>query len=615
MSSPNPIVVNCGATHVSVSVFSASGGRLVLEKFYVRSLSYNYSNEGEWLEALTDALRILVKTAGISGTATVVVPGYRLLTKNIKVPLAESSQKQVIAMEAQRNLPDFEDMVWDSQTIASDEVESEVALFAHRNGEALHFTQAIFSAGLKPEIVEAATLLDYQAYRLKCDTAGIVDDVLLVNIGARSTNLTFVTPEGFSIQNTSVGGNLLTQSVADALGEDFRVAEELKVRFFMDEDMRRPGGERNEKIASVLTSKAQEFSKRLAQEISRRLINYKRQNKGRAPVRIELTGRASLLPGLVQYLAESLKISVEYFEPTATPRFSIGKGVSSGLLESVSRFQMSEVVGEAARLVIPNPVGVNLIPHEVAERMAFSRKKPFLVLAAILFAAAPWPIAWHYFKIAEVAKGQLTSVTQEFRDFDVYLKGEASTSLKEKGKTISSAADYLFRKRTEADSDQQRTGAVVKDGVEAIRKRAEDLGKRVEEMDALNAARSNWYFVLADLQKAIVQEGKHTWIESLAVERPKVAPFATPARGTTAKAPPPKEPTAILVTVRALLDEIPPGSPPNSNAESKKFSEIGKHLKGCLFVEKVVEVSADVSAGSNLPKRTFKLTVKPDYQL
>jgi type IV pilus assembly protein PilM len=620
MSSPNPIVVNCGATHVSVSVFSAKAGRLVLEKFFVRSLNYDYTDDNAWTDALAEGLRALVKTARVSGTATVIVPGYRLLTKNIKVPLADAGQmKQVVAFEAQRSLPDFDEMVWDSQAIASDDVESEVALFAHRTVDALRFTKAVSASGLKPEIVEAATLLDFQAYRFA--RGGVIeDDVLLVNIGARSTNLTFVTPEGFSIQNTTVGGNLLTQSLADALGEPFEVAEELKVHFFMEgaDEARMSGGEANQKIAAVLKSKAADFNKRLAQEISRRLINYKRQNKGRGPSRIELTGRASLLPGLREHLAEVLHLDVDYFEPAAA--LTLGRSVPAGVLESINRFQMSEVVGEAARLVLTNPAGVNLLPPEIAADMAFSKKKPFFILAAILFAVAPWPLWFEFNKAGEIMNKRLNDARAEALDYELYLKGDKATG---------AAEPILFRKRADEDeapapvefkSKKQKlrffrqSGAVIKDGVETIHKNAEDLGKQVRELDTLAAARDNWLVVLAELQKAIVVEGRHTWVEKFEVARqplPTLPPNAKP----TDPLPRPL-PASLLITVRALLEEVPPGGAINSEAENKKFKEVGERLKKIPFAAEVSEIStATDPARANLPVHTFKLTVKPEFQL
>ncbi|MDR2429654.1 MAG: pilus assembly protein PilM [Puniceicoccales bacterium] len=578
MSSANSIVVNCGATHVSVSVFSAGDGHLKLEKFLVQPLSYDYANEAAWLDVLTGALRGIVRRMGLSGPATVIVPGYQLLTKNIKVPQVEKSrQRQIIAFEAQNSLPNASEMVWDSQIISTDGVEAEVALFAHRSSDAVRFTEAVRSTGLKPEIVDAATLLDYQAYLLSQRT--IEEEVLLVNIGARSTNLTFVSSSGFSIQNISLGGNFLTQTLADNLGQTFRVAEELKLQYFSGQKHANPG----DPLADTLRTNAQTFARRLGQDISRRIVNYKRQNAGRVPVRLLLTGRASLLPGLSEHLCDILKISVDYFDPTGTLR--IGSHVHPELLDAF-RFQMSETVGGAARLVLPEPVGVNLLPKAVAEAMEFTKKKPVLLLAAFLLAVAPWPVAVHFLKTNKELSGRIKAVKAEG---DKYIENR---------NTLESVT-----------TDVQKTAA------------------HVAALAHVAAARENWRFFLFELQNTLIENTRHAWIESLVVTRPAPKPPARAADGKPAVSPAPNTPAApgnapavsVSITVRVLMDKIAPGATYNADAVNQKFKEIQDSLQSrSTFLDEDKEgrkrIEAHAAAGTdgaNLPKRTFILTINP----
>lgn len=574
MSSANSIVVNCGATHVSVSVFSVAAGRLKLEKFLVQPLSYDYANEGEWLDVLTASLRGIVRKMGLSGPATVIVPGYQLLTKNIKVPQVEKSrQRQIIAFEAQNSLPNASEMVWDSQIISTDGVEAEVALFAHRSNDAMRFTEAVRSTGLKPEIVDAATLLDYQAYLLSQRT--IEEEVLLVNIGARSTNLTFVSASGFSIQNISLGGNFLTQTLADNLGQTFRVAEELKLQYFSGQKHANPG----DPLADTLRTNAQTFARRLGQDISRRIVNYKRQNAGRVPVRLLLTGRSSLLPGLSEHLCDILKISVDYFDPTEA--LQIGSQVHPDLLDAF-RFQMSEAVGGAARLVLPEPVGVNLLPKSVAEAMEFSKKKPALLVAAFLLAVAPWPVAAHFLKTNRELSRRITVVESENRE---YLKNKADLE--------------------SVTADVQKTAA------------------HVAALARVASARENWRFFLFELQSTLIENTQHAWIESLSVIRPQPRPPAPVVDGKTAvsaaTAPASALPVRISVTVRVLMDKIAPDATYNADAVNQKFKEIQDSIQSrSTFLDEDKEgrkqIEARVAIGTdeaNLPKRTFILTINP----
>jgi len=615
MSSPNSIVVNCGATHVSVSVFSAgrgAGGRqLTLEKFDSQPLAYDYTDESAWLPALVATLRGIVKRARVSGPASVIVPGNRLLTKNIKVAQVEAArQRQMIAFSAQENLPDAANLVWDSQIIATDGVEAEVALFAHRHTDAVEFTEAVCATGLKPATVDAATLLDYQAYRLF--TGGqITESTLILNIGARSTNLTFATPEGFGIQNISIGGNLLTQTVADGLGKSFQQAEAVKQSYFSDPDR----ANLDDAVTEILNSRAKDFSRRLAQDISRRIINQKRQNAGAAPVRLVLTGRGSLLPGLAEFLSDSLKLPAEFFDPASAVR--LGRHAPAGLVGSASAFQMAESVGEAARLVFDDAVGVNLIPPEIAARMEFARKKPWLVIAALLFAAAPVPFALNFYEKNAVLHKDLAAVSAKL------------------------------------GSVKDGTGILAdREKIAGFCGEIEARAHRAAVMSELDGARDEWFGFLGQLQEQLVQEplpqpvddeevdaesdveatgraaagswtGKRVWIERLDILRNQAgaSKAAAPAARSGAKAPPAskapatKPVTQIRITVRALLENVAPDGTINAEAAAAKFREVESALKRCSLVQKVEQETSQGEESPNLPRRTFLLTLKHEQLL
>lgn len=536
-----------------------------LEKFLVQELSYDFANEDEWLGALTVTLRAIVRTLKLSGPATVIVPGYMLLTKNIKVPQVEKSrQQQIIAFEAQNNLPyGLHEMVWGSQIIATDGVEAEVVLFALKSDAATRFTEAVTSTGLTPTVVQAATLMDYQAYRLVERNAD--EEVLLVNIGARSTNLTFVSSSGFSIQNASIGGNFLTQSISDSIGKPFLAAEQLKISYFTGQLQASAGDPLLEKLQAA----AQSFARRLGQDLTRRIINYKRQTQGRAPTKILLTGRASLLPGLSEQLCESQKISVDYFDPTTT--LQIGRAVNTQYLE-VFRFQMSEAVGEAARLVMPEPIGVNLLPGAIAESMEFSKKKPFIIAAAALFAIAPFPAAYHFFN--------------------------ANKALE------------ISKRATDAEVQKYTTS---QDAINKAREDAEKLSGRVAELAFVSNARDQWGNFLVELQKCVLEENPHVWIEDIKVQRGVQPPAAVV--DPDGKPQPPKGPSIkVNVTIKALMDKLGPDADFDAGVVNEKFRAIRTALQKCPYVQSVQAGASDFKQ-ANLPKQTFVLQIQPQNTL
>ena len=167
MSSPRSIIINCGATHVGVAVFTNNPGNLVLERYVVEELDYDYAGEDAWLGALAVALGGIVRRLKISGPASVIVPGYQLLTKSIRVPQVEKAkQAQIIGFEAQNQIPyPLNEVVWDSQIISTDGVEAEVMLFALKQDAASRIAGVVAASGLTPSTLEASTILDYQAWR------------------------------------------------------------------------------------------------------------------------------------------------------------------------------------------------------------------------------------------------------------------------------------------------------------------------------------------------------------------------------------------------------------------------------------------------------------------
>lgn len=554
MSSTKSIVINCGATHVGVSVFSTGAGRLTLERLVVEDLDYDYAGEDAWLGALSVALGGIVRGLKLSGPASVIVPGYLLLTKSLKVPQVEKArQAQIIGFEAQNQIPyPLNEVVWDSQTIATDGVEAEVMLFALKQDVATRIAGVIASAGLTPSVLEASTLLDYQAWR--ASNPGDTDEVLIINIGARTTNMTFVNAAGFSVQNVNVGGNLLTQAISDSLAQPFRMAESLKVAYFSG----RSQLAEDDAHAVLLKKSAQEFMRRISQEVTKRIVIYKRQNQNSQPKKILLTGRGSLLPGLSELLCETQRISVDYVDPFGV--FAVASSVDAGYLESC-RVRLSEITGEAVRGILPGSVGVNLIPSALESEIAFNRQKPLLVAAAAFLALAPWPV-WVHFSSANVKTDrQVALVDGRSRELLGY-----------------------------------------KTSIEASLKDAADVSLRVTDLHAAAASRDNWREFLSDLQVRIAGV-KDVWVDELRFKR---TPGAVTQEGVT-----PADNCSVTLGINMLMKGVAPGGTFDAADYQAKRREIIKALRASPFVADIPGQAekSDLNK-ANLPKLTLTLTVK-----
>jgi type IV pilus assembly protein PilM len=470
MSSPKHLIINCGASRITAASVSFSADNLVLEKFVTESLQYDYSDEDAWMGAVGDALRSLNNQHNFSGKASFIIPGNQVLTKTIRIPHVEASKRaQILAFEAQQNIPyPLHEVVWDSQVVGDDGVETEVLFIACKSNTIDNFCAEVSQAGFSVKTINAATILDYNAIQFA--TPDQEEDVLLINIGARSTNLLFKNADGFFVRNIQLGGNSLTQNIADSLGKTFVQAEDIKHKFF-DGDLNYSEEDSGTKGMSAC---ADSFMRRMSQEITRSIVNYRRQKNGVAPKRILLSGRGSLLSGLSEQLSTSQKIPVELFD--SLKNVALGGGNDSESSATLS-LEISEIIGAAAQDKVADGAGVNLLPEAMQNSMEFAIKKPFLMIAAVCFALAPWP--------AFIGYKQLSSE---------YI-------------TAAEAMKSVTRPLIERQSQ------IEKNAVQAVA-----VSQSIELVEGLKNSKTNWIQFLAQLQ-ASLSSAEDAWLDALSVER------------------------------------------------------------------------------------------------
>lgn len=463
------MIINCGASRVTAAYVSPQGNGFQIDKLVYERLQYDYSNDDAWIGAVGDALQTLARTHKLSGKATIIIPGNQVLTKTIRIAnVDESKRAQVIAFEAQQNIPyPLHEVVWDSQVVGDDGVETEVLFIACKSNTIDDICRSVASAGLVVEAISAATVLDFNA--LQFAYPGQTEDVLLINVGARSTNLLFCNGDEFFVRNIALGGNTLTQNIADSIGKPFAQAQEVKHKFFGDDSSYSD----DDSGGKLLTTCADSFIRRMSQEITRSIVNYRRQKQGNAPKRILLNGRGALLTGLAEKLSESQKIKVEYFDPLQG--VTLDADISIPMEEL--RLQVGEIIGEAVRKSLPDSAGVNLLPDDIQSEMAFSAKKPFLYAAAILFALAPWP--------AYVAYKQVSAGYEE----------------------------VALATQAEVAPIQGRKFAIQENA-----EKAKALGDSIKRVEGLLNSKTNWIQFFAELQESLTT-AEDVWLDDLKVIR------------------------------------------------------------------------------------------------
>jgi len=396
------IIINCGISQVSAGVFSKQGENILLEQVGLQTLHYNYASESEWLDCFSDGLKKLCAREKIKGNARFIFPGSLLLTKTIRVPhVEEEKQKKIVAFELMQKMPvPLTELIWDYQVIDDDGVEQEILAFAVKPKVAEEFCERVMEIGLNPVQITPAPVLDYNAMR----SSGIgleSGETLVVNIGARSTNLLFINPTGFLLRPLSIGGNSLTQNISDNLGTQFEKAEEIKKNYFSGE----VAFSADDPSVQLLENCAKQFLARLSQEITRSLVTYKRLKKGKSPTRMFLAGRGALLNQLPEYLSESQSFMLS--EPV---------GLASSIFSALQNEQSSLTKT------------INLLPESKLTNLNFKKKQPLLLVSAFLLSLTPLPALLINYQEAESLSNDIKKVEGEQSVYRNDLDGMESKS-------------------------------------------------------------------------------------------------------------------------------------------------------------------------------------------
>ena len=138
---------------------------------------------------------------------------------------------------------------------------------------------------------------------------------LIIDIGARTTNLIFIEPNKvFSRSIVNQGGNTITQAIAKDFSEPFVMAEERKKRdgfVSLGGSYADPDDPEVARVSKIVRN----TMTRLHAEIARSISFYRSQQHGQSPVRVLLCGGTASLPYMREFFHEKLQLPVEYFNP------------------------------------------------------------------------------------------------------------------------------------------------------------------------------------------------------------------------------------------------------------------------------------------------------------
>ena len=433
--------LNLGSQAISVADFRPqSGGGLVLRDYKRRDLAIENPGEPIRHAQITVTIREILNELGIkSGKVNYAVAGQSVFARFVKLPSVEEEKiHRIIAFEAQQNVPfPIDEVVWDYQLVGGGADEQlQVVLVAIKSDLLEGINAAVEAAGLRPTVIGVANMALYNAFRY--NYSDVTDSSLVVDIGARTTNLLFIEPGKIFSRSVPIGGSSITTALAREFNEPFAAAETRKREsgfVSLGGSYADPADVDIARMSKIIRS----TMTRLHAEIMRSISHYRSQQQGKAPARIYLCGGSSGMPYMREFFQEKLQVPIEFFNPVRN--VAIANEADARQIAR-SAHLLGELVGLGLRAVASCPMELNLRPASVIRAHEVERRRPFLIGAAacVIAALLGWSVFYmHAAGVLSAVKEQVDAKVATLRGFQTRIDG-----IRKEATTLDSVASPLL---------------------------------------------------------------------------------------------------------------------------------------------------------------------------
>lgn len=432
------VALNIGSQRIGMAVFESSkNGGLVLKAYDSESIVSDPALDASRVSQTRIAIASLVQRLKIGKSKVrYAISGQAVITRFVKLPpLGGDNIEQLVTFEAQQQFPfPLNEVVWDYELIESPG-EKEVVIVAIKSDALDEINAAVNDAGLSTAEVDVAPMALFNAFRAAYGEPS--ESVLLIDIGARTTNLLYLEGKRFFTRSVGISGSAITAAVAKEYGIPFVEAEGQKV----SNGLVALGGGHTEQLdesVAHLAGVIRNALTRLPAEIARTTNYYRSQHGGSAPSRVIIAGGGANLPYTLEFFQEKLNLPVEYFNPLGA--FSLGKGVDSAQIQREGHL-MGELVGLGLRGIGKSTINIDLVPTVVEQARAADRRKPFLIGASAAFLLGVGAWAGLQWAAAGKAEEKLQSVNDTKEQLDP-IAGEIRTLIGKENTIRKVAAGY-----------------------------------------------------------------------------------------------------------------------------------------------------------------------------
>lgn len=328
---------------------------------------------GDRDQALSAALQALVAREEFGTTPVfAAISGRQVFSRPVNIPVIQAKKmRTMVEMEARMQIPgNFDEVEWGFHSSpAADGVSQDVALFAVKREVTEQLIGKCKDVGINLAGVSVPSLALYNFIKYDQEfPAG--EAVIILDVGAENTDLVIYQDEQLWMRSLTTSGNDITQVFAKKFRVSVAEAETLKRQVT---DSRQA-----DKIIKVIESGLTE----LVSEINRNLGFYRSQNANATLDNLVISGNTFRLPGLPEYMAEKLRLTVNILEDL--DRIQVAPGLDrSHFLHDLQGLGVA--MGLALQATGAARTNVNLIPSGMqTEKILDSKKWAPLAVIAIL---------------------------------------------------------------------------------------------------------------------------------------------------------------------------------------------------------------------------------------
>ncbi len=387
------------------------GIQLIRAKFFDLT---QYADQEKRDTLVRDGVEGLLKTEKIkAGRLALSLSGQSVFIRFLKLPKIQQGKiDKIIKYEAQQQIPfPLDKISWDHQIFRAGAGPEEDVLFVAAKKEIVETTLSyVARTNLDIEFVDVSplALLNAVTYNEPLGKG------LILDIGAKATNLIVISDKGFWVRSILIAGDEMTHAIASKLNIPFDKAEELKRKegMVVASDSLVPSSitPAGKDLINALNPVVSDLVSSVIQSMEFYKTKHARDT---AFNEIILSGGGSKLKGIEDFLSKGLGMQIR--------RANLGQKIKcpSALrvdIDFQTRFGSS--IGLALRLLQKCPTNIDLLPVERKEERDFKKEKFWIISAGLLIAVIPITIAYNIWFQSSTLRKELTFLDSLLSDYE-----------------------------------------------------------------------------------------------------------------------------------------------------------------------------------------------------